>query len=176
MMTIRKNLILAIAIITSCNIYAGGNPDFVAFPTAYEKSHTRYTTLNRSNGKQVADMYANTIAMESILNSDTLAEGSQLIMVIYSLKKDPDGKPITGADGIYVKDTLKAIAVTEKRSDWPNEFPATDRVGGWGYALYDPMGKPKDNDLQCASCHIPLTETDYLFTHTLLKAHVKANK
>ena len=58
----------------------------------------------------------------------------------------------------------------EKRKNWDASYPATERAGNWGFALYTPDGKPKDNDLECQSCHIPLDGQEYLFSfHELIK-------
>ena len=147
--------------------FAGGDPEFVAFPAGYKESDTQYTTLNRANGKQVAVLYANESAMRSIKYGDQLIPGSRIIMEIYKKKVDA----VKGADGIYEKGALAAIAVMEKSIEWSGKFPADNRSEEWGFALYDPKGNIKDNKLVCATCHIPLTDNeDNLFTHTQLKA------
>ena len=151
--------------------FAGGDPDFVAFPTGYKDSDTQYTTLNRTNGKQVGVLYANEAAMRSIKYGDQLIPGSRIIMEIYKKKMDADGNPIMGADGIYEKGALAAIGVMEKSIEWPGNFSADHRSEEWGFALYDPKGNIKDNKLECATCHMPLTDNeDNLFTHAQLKA------
>lgn len=162
-----------ILLLTTCtlpiSVLAGGDPDFVKFPQGYKSSDTHYTTVNRQNGKQVASLYANDIAIDSIKAGGAPANGSRIIMEVYKLKKDENDKPIMGADGIYEKGKFAAIAVMEKRSDWAAEFPAEHRAGGWGFALYDPQGNPKANELECASCHQPLSETGHMFTYDQLK-------
>ena len=151
--------------------FAGGDPDFVAFPDGYKDSDTQYTTLNRANGKQVGVLYANESAMRSIKYDDQLIPGSRIIMEIYKKKVDGEGNAIEGADGIYEKGALAAIAVMEKSIEWSGEFSADHRSEEWGFALYDPKGNIKDNKLECATCHIPLTDNeDNLFTHAQLKA------
>lgn len=154
--------------------FAGGDPEFVVFPEGYKNTDTQYTTLNRANGKQVGVLYANEAAMGSIQYGDQLIPGSRIIMEIYKLKKDTEGNPIKGADGIYEKDALAAIAVMEKSINWSDKFSADHRSEEWGFALYDPKGNIKDNSLECASCHIPLEgNVDNLFTHSQLKAAEK---
>lgn len=151
--------------------FAGGDPVFVAFPEGYKNSHTQYTTVNRANGKQVGVLYANEAALGSIKYGDQLIPGSRIIMEIYKKKMDADGKPVMGADGIYEKGALAAVAVMEKSIEWSSMFLADHRSEEWGFALYDPKGNIKDNKLECATCHVPLTDNeDNLFTHAQLKA------
>ncbi len=167
-----KKLILTMVLVSAVvAAYAGGDPEFVTFPEGYKESDTQYTTVNRVNGKQVGVLYANESAMGSIKYGDQLIPGSRIIMEIYKKKVDEEGNAIKGADGIFEKGDLAAIAVMEKSIEWSDKFPADHRSEEWGFALYDPKGNIKKNELVCASCHIPLTDNeDNLFTHAQLKA------
>lgn len=159
----------------SFHAYAGGNPEFVKFPEKYEQIFTHYDTANRANQTQLAKFYANEIAAESYKKGEEAAPGSIVIMEIYAPKKDAEGKIQSGEDGLFVIDKLAAIAVMEKRNDWDGAFKADDRSGNWGFALYDPEGKAKDNDLTCAQCHNPLQKQDNLFSFQKLVDYVKAH-
>ncbi len=169
----KKLLLTLVSICITTAAFAGGDPEFVPFPTDYKKTDTNYTTLDRNNGKQVAMLYANEPAMKSIQYGDELVPGSRIIMEIYKFKKDADGKTIMGANGVHEKGALAAVAVMEKSIDWSDKYPSTHRADEWGFAIYTPDGQPKKNDLDCASCHIPLESADELFTHAQLKASVK---
>ncbi len=165
-----KNLCVSFAIIIlPFYAFAGGDPDFVKFPEGYKTSDTHYATVNRVNGKHVASLYANKIAAESINSGDSLAAGSRIIMEVYKIKKGEDGKPVMAADGVFEKGKFAAVAVMEKRNEWADEFPAEHRAGNWGFAIYKPGGNAKTNELDCAGCHRPLKETDYIFTYDNLK-------
>ncbi|MDX1519907.1 MAG: cytochrome P460 family protein, partial [Gammaproteobacteria bacterium] len=48
-----------------------------------------------------------------------------------------------------------------------------DRAGGWGFAIYDPSGNPKENDLECAACHTPLANQEFMFTYSKLASHAE---
>lgn len=148
-------------------VFAGGNNEFVSFPDGYKDSFTHYNTQNRANNKQIADMYANQIAIDSI-KAGNLADGSRIVMEIFLPETDEDGKPVAGPDGLFIKSKLAAVAVMEKKNDWDSTFSADDRAGNWGFALYTPEGKPKENDLDCATCHRPLSNQDFMFTHQKL--------
>ncbi len=161
-----------LALSISFIVYAGGNPEFVHFPEGYKSTFTHYDTRNRNNGKQVAVMYANKIAIDSASES-ALADGSKIIMEIYKTVPGDDGKPAVGADGIFKKGKFAAVAVMEKRSDWNADFDAKQRAGDWGLAIYKTDGSPKENALDCASCHIPLKASDNLFSHSSLVEFAK---
>lgn len=143
---------------------AGGNPEFVEFPTNYKTEFTLYHTQNRANNKQVADFYANGKAIESIKKGE-LSDGSIIIMEVYKPEMSNDGNPVIGADGTFVKSSLAAVAVMQKNRAWDAAFPEEDRTGDWGYAIYSPSGDNKENNLQCASCHMPMRSNDYMFTY-----------
>jgi cytochrome P460 len=152
--------------------YAGGNPEFVHFPESYKSDFTEYDTRNRSNGKQVAVLYANKTAIESA-SSGKLTEGSKIVMEIYKPKLGENDKPITGTDGLFVKGKFAAVAVMEKRTNWDVNFNSKERANDWGFAIYKPDGSPKDNNLDCASCHTPLSDSDFLFSHSSLLEFTK---
>ena len=135
---------------------------------AYGAIFTKYTTMNRSGSAAVAKMYANDTALSSYKKGQPAASGSIMVMEVYKPKKDADGKPIVGRDGINEIAKLAAIAVMERRDAWPANYAAADRVGTWGFAIYNPDGTPKKNNLTCVVCHTPLTQQDFLFSHQRL--------
>ena len=164
-----KNTLLALVTISfSMLTYAGGNPDHVKLPGNYKTEFTNYDTRNRTNGKQIAVLYANKKATDSASDS-ALADGSTIVMEIYKIAVGEDGKPTIGEDDSFEKGKFAAIAVMEKRSNWDASFDAAQRAGGWGFAIYNTDGTVKANDLDCASCHVPLTSSDYLFSRSSLK-------
>ena len=151
--------------------YAGGNNDQVKFPANYKQDFTHYDTRNRVGAPQLGEMYANTVALETAGASET-GDGSIVIMEIYKANTDADGNPVTTESGLYEKGAFAAVAVMEKRSDWGDAIPENDRAGDWGFALYTPDGQPKENDLDCATCHQPLGETNFMFSYSKLLEHM----
>ena len=145
--------------------FAGGNPEHVVYPEGYKANFTNYDTRNRVGKPQVAVMYANKAALSSA-NSSKLDEGSIIVMEVYKAMIGEDGKPVVGAGGVYEKGKFAAVAVMEKRSNWDAAFNANDRTGDWGYAIYKTDGSVKKNKLDCAGCHSPISETDFLFSHS----------
>jgi len=144
--------------------YGGGNPDFVKFPEGYEEIFTQYSVGNRANQTQLAKFYANKTALESYKKGEEAAHGSVVIMEIYEPKKDAEGKIVSGKDGLFEIDKLAAVAVMEKRNDWDGAFQPANRTGDWGFAVYNPDGTAKSNDLNCVQCHLPLKQQDHLFS------------
>ena len=165
----------AAAILMIVPLYAqgGGNPEHVKFPAGYENTFTKYSTANRANQTQVAKLYANEAAIAGYKADQKAASGSVVVMEIYSTKTGEDGKPVAGDDGLFEIDSLAAVAVMENRDDWDEGFSAEDRTGNWGFAVYDPDGTVKSNDLNCVQCHTPLSGQDYLFTYQRLVDFVK---
>ncbi|MCC6916228.1 cytochrome P460 family protein [Nitrosomonas sp.] len=164
-----------IGLTLSFHAYGGGNPEFVKFPEKYEQIFTKYDVANRANQTQLAKFYANKIAVESYKKGEEAAPGSVVVMEIYVPKKDAEDKILSGADGLFIIDKLAAVAVMEKRNDWDSAYNADDRSGGWGFALYDPAGVAKTNDLNCAQCHTPLQKQDNLFSFQKLVDYVKSH-
>lgn len=163
-MKYQLKLITLIGALLPFYAHGGGDPDFVKFPGNYQQIFTKYDTANRANQTQVAKFYANEIAVASYKKGEEAAPGSVVIMEIYEPKKDAEGKIVSGTDGIFEIEKLAAVAVMEKKSDWDKAFSQDNRTGDWGFAVYNPDGTPKANDLNCVQCHTPLKTQDYLFS------------
>ena len=61
-----KKIITFTLLLISVLAIAGGRNDQVKYPEGYKDSFTHYNTQNRANNKQIADMYANEIAINSV--------------------------------------------------------------------------------------------------------------
>lgn len=167
-MRIARLHIVLCCLLAAGSAVAGGRMDLVAFPDGYQKDFTRYLTTNRANGKaQMVHIYANDTALHSAGEAQPLDQGAILVMEVYKAEEDAEGNPLESADGTYKPGKLAAIAVMEKR-DWGDIYPEVDRSGKWGFGFYDGGGQPKPNDLDCAGCHDPLTQQDYLFSLSAL--------
>ncbi len=166
-------ILLLVSLLFSAQLlYAGGRNDLVKFPANYKTDFTQYDTRNRVGKPQVVDLYANQNAQKAV-NGSELADDSIIVMEVYKAVIDDNGEVVVDHYGLYEKGKFAAIAVMEKRSDWGNAYPASERAGDWGFAIYTSDGKPKDNDLDCAGCHQPLSDTGYLFSFSKLTEPVK---
>ena len=167
----RLNFLLP-GLLFSVAVIAGGNPEFVPFPEAYKSDFTNYDTRNRAGKPQVAMMYANKTALDSV-NQSELADGSTIVMEVYKAVMDENGEPVLTDSGVYEKGKLAAIAVMEKRTNWDAAFNPTERNENWGYAIYNVDATAKDNNLDCAGCHQPYKQTNYMFSHPSLVNYSK---
>ncbi|MBI1731708.1 MAG: cytochrome P460 family protein [Gammaproteobacteria bacterium] len=133
-----------------------------------------YSLANRASGKpELAKIFANSTAQKSAGAGGALAPGSVLVMEIYQALRDEAGNPVIESDGVFKSGELTGIAVMQKRADWPAEYPAQERAGEWGFALYDAKGQPKANDLVCAGCHQPFAEQDFVISRPRLAAAIR---
>ena len=168
-----KTGISAIMFFASMLVLAGGNPEYVELPENYRDTFTHYGTVNRSNGKQLAMLYANDQAFQSASKgNDKLADGSKIIMEVYKAKVNDSGEPVITANGLFEKGKFAAIAVMEKSVKWPEQLLDEHKAGDWAFAIYQTNGEPKANELDCAACHQPLEMQDYRFTHSKLSEFV----
>ncbi len=158
--------------------YAGGDPEFVKVPANYKETFAHYATVNRSENVQVAKLYANDVAVaKGSASGDQdgvrVGPGSVIVMEVYKVQKDSEGEALIDEEGLYVIDTLAAVAVMERKENWPENFPHAHRVGGWGFSIYQADGvTPKENKLDCVSCHTPLAEQEYMFSYSYLDDYV----
>ena len=162
----KKSFLFLSLMVFAFTLQAGGQPDLVKLPESYKTDFKLYHSMNRVGKTQVVDLYANKQAIDSVGSGQALNDAI-VIMEVYKAKMDAEGKPVTGADGLYEKGQFAAIAVMENQQ-WGAEYPQGERAGDWGFAIYSPDGSPKANNLDCASCHIPLKGQDYLFTFDAL--------
>lgn len=164
-------LLLLISALLSSAAYAGGTPEFVAFPAGYSEQEN-YMSQNRIGQEQYARMYAHKNLLQAISDGNPVPEGSTIVMEVYEPKRDQDKNPLRDSSGTYLPSHLKAIAVMEYRNEWPEEMPASERSGNWGFALYNKNGTPKANELDCTGCHWQLRRVNYLFTTVPMKNYI----
>lgn len=163
-----KKLLSTLAALSfSTYLVADGNPEYIDLPQGYKSTFTQYDTRNRVADKQVAVIYANKAAVDSAPSGD-YAYGSKVIVEIYTTMLGEDGSPLVDKNGLYKKDKFAAVGVMEKQSEWSNNYPAGERAGNWGFALYGADGSAMTNELDCVGCHLPLKSDDYLFSHSKL--------
>lgn len=141
-------------------------PEQVTLPDDYRQQFTHYDSRDRDNPEQIAELYANDVALESAQDGPPLDHGSILVMEIYKAKLGEDGQPVTGDDGRRIKDSLSVIAVMQKEEGWGAQYPPELRNDDWQYAFFT----PDDHTLVerdytgCFECHKPLEEQDFVFS------------
>ena len=113
--------IAAVLIVAPLYAHAGGDPEHVKFPEGYEKTFTKYATMNRANQTQVAKLYANEAAISGYTQDQKGAFGSVIVMEIYTPKKDADGKPYSpGWHTVNLKATYQLSKNLLVTTGWEN--------------------------------------------------------
>jgi hypothetical protein len=169
-MKLKLPLMLLGALLSSF-LHAGGTPEFVALPEAYNQQ-INYMTQNRVGKEQLAKIYTRENMLQAIASNQPVPEGSTIVMEIYASKKDRYENPIKGTGGNFLIDHLEGIQVMEYRSEWPPEMDKKERSGNWGFAMYSPEGKPMDNQQNCVACHWQLRRVNYMFTTVPMKNYI----
>ena len=138
----------------------------VTFPDGWEKTFTRYTTVDLPGPKQVRHFYANPVALDAARKGRDLPDGSVLLGEIFSARLGPDKSPVTGPDGRFVQDQLVGYAVMAREAGWGKDVPEMLRNADWNYAAFTAARQPRPgvNQAECFACHKPLDKTSYVFT------------
>ena len=146
----------------------------VTFPEDYKKTFTRYHTINFPDRKQVRDYFASPEVMAAVKAGKPVPNGGVLFVEVYGAKLE-GGKPVTAADGFYVRDKLSFYTAMAKGAGWGKEIPEILRNGDWHYAVFstDKTRRAAVNQATCLACHKPLDKDDYLFTIKEIKAKAK---
>jgi cytochrome c553 len=152
------------------------NATRVPFPNDYKASYTRYMSKNFPKRGQLRHYYANKPAVAAAKAGAPMPNGAVFFTEVFKIKKGADGKPLKGADGLFVADKLILHTAMAKGDGWGKAIPALFRNGGWNYALFMPNGKQRTkgfNHAACLGCHLPLKAKDYVFSLDALVAKVK---
>jgi hypothetical protein len=175
----RKSAAIAVALgattaaLIGLQVRAGG--DKIAFPENYAQG-VMYMPLDRADLKEFREYYITAAAVEAAKKGQPIPSGTVITAVRFKVQLGPDGNPVKGADGHFVKTgELNGYAVMEKRAGWGAEYAETKRNGEWEYQVFTADKKPNDkaNLETCFTCHKPHADTDYLFTLDKIKAAAK---
>jgi len=143
----------------------------LSFPEKFPDDYRHYSTVNRSDNKQVRKLYVNSDGFEAFKKSGTLPQGATIVMEIFKAKLNDSNEPIIGDDGYYLKDTLAAYATMENEPNWGEKMPIEIRNGDWKYAFFKPSKEhhPSLNMAKCMACHQPLADQSFMFSFESLK-------
>ena len=150
---------------------AQAGPELVAFPEGYRDSFTHIVSRDRDNPEQIAEIFANDVAVASTKDGAPLDSGSVLVMEIHKARMDGAGEPVLDADGRRIKEGLGVIVVMEKRTGWGSEYDDDIRNGEWEFAAFSPDGQTVERDFEgCFECHKPLEDQDFVQTFDAIAA------
>jgi cytochrome c553 len=143
----------------------------VVFPDDFQKSFVKYLVHNYPTrtlpvSQQVRYYYANSAAVAAAKAGKPLPDGSMLVVEIHSAKLDAEGKPVVGADGLFVPGMLVGYNVMARDAGWGNDIPEMLRNENWNYALFSAEKRLRRgvNQADCLACHKPLDRASYMFT------------
>ena len=138
----------------------------VQFPEDYQKTFTKYHTINFPATQQVRYYFANTAALQAAKEGKAVPNGAMLFVEVHAAKLGPDKKPVTGPDGFFVPEKLMFYTAMARDADWGREIPDMLRNDEWNYAVFTTakQHRPGVNQAECLACHKPLDNTSYLFT------------
>lgn len=138
----------------------------VTFPEGYEKSFTKYHTLNFPATQQVRYYFANKVALDAARDGKPVPNGAMLLVEAYAAKLDQDKKPVMGPDGFYVPEKILLYTAMARDAGWGKDFPDMLRNEEWNYAIFTAarQHRPGVNQAECLACHKPLDKVSYLFT------------
>src|SRR5262249_59686670 len=103
----------------------------VTFPEGYEKSFTKYHTINFPAAKEVRYYYGNEAAVSAAKAGKPLPDGSVLFVEVYSAKLDASNNPVAGADGFFERDKLLRYTAMARDTGWGHEIPHLLRHENW---------------------------------------------
>jgi Cytochrome P460 len=156
-------------IVTRTALGAGG--DKVVFPANYVRG-VMYTYENRADEKEFREFYITPGGFAAAKKGEPLPSGTVVTLARYNVQLDGNGKPLTDAEGRFIKTSLKAFRVMETRTGWGSEYPDSKRNGEWEYQAFLPDGKvdAKANIDSCFTCHKNGDSVNFMFTADRLKS------
>ena len=143
----------------------------VTFPDDYKKTFVKYHTINFPATRQVRHYYANKAAVDAAKAGRPLPAGSYLFAEVYAAKLDANKQPVKGKDGFFEPEKLLLFTAMQSGAGWGKDFPDMLRNADWNYAAFstDKTHRPI-NQAECLGCHVPLSNTSYVFTLKELSA------
>ena len=137
----------------------------VTFPDDYKQTFVKYHTISFPATRQVRYYYANKAAIDAAKANKPLPAGSYLFAEVYAAKLDANKQPVMGKDGFFEPEKLLLFTAMQSGADWGKNFPDMLRNADWNYAIFstDKQHRPI-NQAECLGCHVPLSNTSYVFT------------
>ena len=99
-----------------------------------------------------------------------MPDGTVFTGVHYNAKLGADGNPVKGANGRFIRDTLRQYAVMRKEAGGlaSGEYPGRlKRNGDWEYRIFtaDHQWNDKVPAGVCLDCHLPKASQDFVWSY-----------
>ncbi len=142
----------------------------VVFPENWS-SGQMYATVDRPDNRQYREFYAAPEVVAAVRSGKPIPDGAVLTLAAYTAQVDAAGNPMKDANGRFLKGSLAAVNVMQKKAGWGESIPAPIRNGDWVYQSFTPDGKANDkaNLTACYQCHLPFAKDDFLTNLAKLK-------
>ncbi|WP_342348377.1 cytochrome P460 family protein [uncultured Nitrospira sp.] len=129
----------------------------LAFPSEYKSFPIFLSGVQKPDA--IRDLSVNPIGAKN-QPGHAFANGSILVMEIYSAQKNAEGALEKGADGNLVKADLAKVFVMQKGAGWGEGAPENLKNGDWIYSAFKANGERLEVDYTtCRACHLPLGES-----------------
>jgi hypothetical protein len=164
--------------------------DAVFAEADFRQSMTRYTTVDRADGK-IYEIYINSIGLDGWRAERRLPMGSIFAIESFLAERNADGSLLRDADGRLVKGASEnEIHVSEKRAVWPNENECTSPSlmqgrpmgeGLWRMAAFDGrngnrIAEATQTPGECHQCHNDRRGEDFILSRGLLDSFARSDK
>lgn len=145
-------------------------PNKVAFPENWSKG-VMYGTVDRPDTKQYREFYTTPDVIDAVRAGRPVPDGAVIVLAAYAAQVDAAGVPLKDASGRFLKGSLVAVNVQQKKKGHGDDIPASIRNGDWQYQSFAPDGKVNDkaNLTACYQCHLPFARDEFLTNLAKLK-------
>jgi plastocyanin len=145
-------------------------PNKVVFPQDWAKTKM-YATVDRPDTKQYREFYTTPDVLEAARAGRPIPDGAVIVLAAYLAQLDANGVPLKDANGRFMKGSLAAVNVQQKKKGFGDDIPASVRNGDWQYQSFSPDGKVNDraNLTACYQCHLPFSKDEFLTNLAKLK-------
>ena len=145
-------------------------PNKVAFPQDWAKTKM-YATVDRPDTKQYREFYTTQDVLDAARANRPIPDGAVIVLAAYLAQLDANGVPLKDANGRFLKGSLAAVNVQQKKKGFGDDIPVSVRNGDWQYQSFAPDGKVNDkaNLTSCYQCHLPFSKDEFLTNIAKLK-------
>ena len=138
----------------------------LAVPEDYRSWPVFLTAIDKTEGKQIRDIYINPVGHEAHAG-DEFPNGTISVMELWDARLDSAGELDTDADGKLIKDELKLIFLMGKSQGAGEAIAPALRNGDWVYAAYQADGVTAGgpDTAACRACHTSEADKDWVFRY-----------